>query len=490
MSQNQWRRPAHFDRNLIVLGAGAGGLVTAYIAAAVKAKVTLIETHQMGGDCLNNGCVPSKTLIHEAKRLYLLRQSGISIPETALATVAQHIQNTIQAIAPHDSMERYTSLGVEVLRGYGRLLDPWTVEIEHHTGKTQRLTARSLVIATGAKPIIPALPGLENIHFATSDTLWERLHRVGFPKRLVILGGGPMGCELAQSFARLGIAVTQVEQAPRLLSREAEIVSTLITERLRQEGVQVLTGCQAIRCERVDDVQFLIIKDAQGLEQRLELDLLLLAIGRVARLQGYGLAVIGLEDQGRHLPTNTYLQTCYPHIYAVGDVTGPYQFTHAAAHQAGYAAVNALFGLFKRTAVDYRYIPMATFTDPEIARVGLTEQEAQAQKIAYEITHYEIAELDRAITEGATTGFIRVLTPPGKDKILGVTLVGERAGELLAEWVLAMKYGLGLKALARTLHAYPTWAEANRQAAGQWVRAHTPAWALSMLAYYHQWRLG
>lgn len=485
-----WNRPRHFDRNLVVIGAGAGGLVTAYIAAAVRARVTLVEAHKMGGDCLNYGCVPSKALIRTAKLAQQMRHAqryGLENTEPALAwpQVMQRLQAVIRAIEPHDSPERYTGLGVEVIAGYARLIDPWTVEIQTPDGSVQRLTTRTVVLATGARPYIPKLPGLDTVSYVTSDTLWEDLaHCETLPPRWVVLGGGPIGCELAQSFARLGASVTQVEMAPRILLREEAEVAALITAQLQQDGVTVLTGHQAVCCERVGADQILVVKAADGSEQRLVFDRLLCAVGRVARLEGYGLDTLGIAT-GRTLTTNAYLQTRYPHIYAVGDVTGPYQLTHAAAHQAGYAAVNALFGGFKRTPVDYRVIPWVTFTDPEVARVGLNELEASAQGIPYQISRYELSDLDRAITDSATLGFIQVLTVPGKDKILGVTIVSEHAGELLAEFVLAMKHGLGLNSILGTIHSYPTWAEANKQVAGVWKRAHIPQWALVWLHRYH-----
>ncbi|KON48579.1 pyridine nucleotide-disulfide oxidoreductase [Mariprofundus ferrooxydans] len=490
----RWQKPAGFDRNMIVIGAGAGGLVSAYIAAAVKAKVTLIEAGKMGGDCLNYGCVPSKALIRSAKLAHQMRHAdhyGLTgdEPRFSFKQVMERVHEVIGKVAPHDSVERYTDLGVEVLQGYARIVDPWTVEVTLNGGEVQRLTTRTIVIATGARPFVPPLPGIDEVGYLTSDTLWDAFARLDTaPARLVVLGGGPIGCELAQSMARLGSHVTQIEMAPRIMAREDEEVSALARAALERDGVRVLTGYKALRCE-VKEGRKLIVVEHDGEELAIEFDELLCAVGRVARLEGYGLEELGIET-GRTINTNEYLETIYPNIYAAGDVVGPYQFTHTAAHQAWYASVNALFGHLKRFRVDYRVIPWTTFIDPEVARVGLNEQEAKAQGIAYEVTRYGLDDLDRAIADGAAHGFVKILTLPGKDRMLGVTIAGEHAGDLLAEFVLAMKHGLGLNKILGTIHTYPTWAEANKYAAGEWKRAHAPKRVLSWLARYHTWRRG
>jgi pyruvate/2-oxoglutarate dehydrogenase complex dihydrolipoamide dehydrogenase (E3) component/uncharacterized membrane protein YdjX (TVP38/TMEM64 family) len=488
------QRPKTFDRNLIVIGGGAGGLVSAYIAAAVKAKVTLIEAHKMGGDCLNYGCVPSKALIKSAKLAHQMRHAsnyGLSdvAPSFSFKAVMQRVHDVIAAIEPHDSIERYTGLGVEVLQGYGKLVNPWTVEIALNGGGTQRLTARSIVIAAGARPFVPPLPGLDDVGYVTSDTLWDEFSKLDeVPKRLVVLGGGPIGCELAQSFARLGSHVTQVEMGARIMVREDVEVSELAKASLEADGVQVLTGHKALRCELVDGEKTLVVEHA-GAEKRIAFDQLLCAVGRVARLQGYGLEDLGIPTH-RTVDTNEYLQTTYPNIYAAGDVAGPFQFTHTAAHQAWYAAVNALFGEWKLFKADYSVIPWATFIDPEVARVGLNEQEAKEKNIPYEVTQYGIDDLDRAIADSEAHGFVKVLTVPGKDKILGVTIVGAHAADLLAEYVLAMKHGLGLNKILGTIHTYPTMSEANKFVAGEWKRAHAPQKLLAWVKKYHDWRRG
>ena len=493
----KWQKPARFDRNLIVIGAGAGGLVTAYIAAAVKAKVTLVESHKMGGDCLNYGCVPSKALIRSAKLMHQIGHAGrLGIAGATGAVdfkaVMARVHRVIERIAPVDSVERYQGLGVDARLGRARITAPWSVELTAEGGGVETLTTRSIVIATGAQPFVPPIPGLAEIGCLTSDTLWGLTE---LPKRLLVLGGGPIGCELAQAFARLGSQVTQVEMAPRLMGREDTDAAKFVTEALEADGVRVLTGHEAVRFERFGsggndegEVKRLVAKYA-GNEVTIEFDTLLCAVGRAPRTAGFGLEELGIPiSKKKTVETDAYLQTLYPNIFAVGDVAGPYQFTHTASHQAWYAAVNALFGRFKRFKADYSVIPWATFTEPEVARVGLSEAEAAEQKIAVEVTRYDLHEQDRAIADDTAHGFVKVLTVPGKDKILGVTIVGAHAGDLLAEYVLAMKHGLGLNKVLGTIHTYPTLAEANKAVAGTWKRAHAPQRLLGWVERFHAWQ--
>ncbi len=491
-----WTKPKSFDRNMVVIGAGAAGLVSSYIAATVKAKVTLVEAHKMGGDCLNYGCVPSKALIKSAKVAHDMRHGehyGLQNVEAEydFKSVMARIHNIIATIEPHDSVERYTGLGVDVIKGYATIIDPWTVEIANEDGSTQRLTTRSIVIAAGSKPFIPPIEGLESVDYLTSDTLWETLsHQSAPPKRLIIIGGGPIGCELSQAFARLGSNVTQVERGARLLKKEDQEVADYAKACLETDGVQVLLEHDAARCERVDvngkSSQRLIVKHNE-IETTLEFDALIIAVGRSARMSGYGLEHLGIDTE-KTVVTNDYLETKFPNILAAGDVAGPYQFTHVASHQAWYAAVNALFGTFKKFKADYRVIPWVTFIDPEVARVGLNEQEANEKNIKFEVTRYDISDLDRAITDSHATGWVKVLTVPNKDKILGVIIVGNHAGELLAEYVLAMKYNLGLNKILGTIHTYPTMSEANKYAAGEWKRNHAPQKLLKWVEKYHQFK--
>jgi pyruvate/2-oxoglutarate dehydrogenase complex dihydrolipoamide dehydrogenase (E3) component/uncharacterized membrane protein YdjX (TVP38/TMEM64 family) len=487
-----YQRPARFDRNIIVIGAGSAGLVTSYIAAAVKAKVTLIETHKMGGDCLNYGCVPSKALIKTARLLHQARHSehyGIRSmqAEVDFGQVMDRVHRVIDEIEPHDSVERYSSLGVECIKGYATLKTPWEVEIalQDESGKpagTRTMNARNIVIATGARPAVPPIPGLAQINPYTSDTIWEL--RV-LPKRLLVLGGGPIGCELAQAFARLGSKVTQVEMAPRLMGREDPEVSQAVLASFLADGMDVRLSTKAERFEVIDGEKTLIAS-SEGQEHKIVFDEVLCALGRSARVQGFGLEALKVNlSAGKTVEVNEFLQTNYPNIFAAGDVAGPYQFTHTAAHMAWYAAVNALFGRFKKFSVDYRVIPWATFTDPEVARVGLNETEAKAKGIAYEVTRYGIDDLDRAIADGSAHGFVKVLTVPGKDKILGVTIMGEHAADVIAEFVSAMRHGLGLNKILGTIHIYPTLAESNKYAAGEWKRAHAPQGLLKWVEKFH-----
>ena len=483
-------RPKSYDRNLIVIGAGSAGLVSAYIAATVKAKVTLVEANEMGGDCLNTGCVPSKALIKSAKVAHAMRNAdryGITPvePEVPWRETIARVLDVIKAIEPHDSVERYTGLGVDVVKGYATIVDPWTVEIACNDGSSQRLTTRSIVIASGAEPAIPPIPGIETSGYLTSETMWEAFARMdAAPAQVAVLGGGPIGCELSQALARLGSKVTQVEMAEQLLGREDTDVAEAARSTLEASGVTVLTGHKAVRFENK-----ILVAEGLGGKVSVPFDAVIVAVGRKARLTGFGLEELGV-DTAATVNTDAFLATKFPNIFAAGDVAGPYQFTHVASHQAWYASVNAPFGQFKKFKADYRVIPAVTFTDPEIARVGLNETEAQQKGVEFEVTKYGIYDLDRAIAESEASGFVKVLTPPGKDTILGVTIVGSHAGELIAEYVLAMKYKLGLNKILGTIHAYPTMVEANKYAAGDWKKANKPEKLLGWVEKYHDWRRG
>ncbi|MGL6133219.1 MAG: FAD-dependent oxidoreductase [Prochlorococcaceae cyanobacterium] len=490
-----WKRPRHFDRNLIVIGAGAAGLVTSYIAAMVKARVTLVERSEMGGDCLNTGCVPSKALISSARLAARMRRAdryGLEPVEPRLSVrqVFARVAAKVKAIAPHDSVARYEGLGVEVLRGQARLLDPWTVAIRHGEGAEQRLTARAIVLATGAEPVVPHWPGVESVPLLTSETVWSWLGSCALERpRLAVLGGGPIACELAQALAQLGLPITQIQRSERLLKKEDADVAAEVQRALEADGVALLMGAQVLGFEREPGPQGAVTVLVQRGErqERIACDAVLCALGRRARLTGYGLEELGIPT-GATITTNAFLQTNYPNIYAAGDVAGPFQFTHTAAHQAWYAAVNALFGNLRSFKADYRVIPRTTFTEPEVATVGLTEADAAQQAIAVDVTRFPLHELDRAIVESAEQGFVKVLTQPGGDRILGATIVGEHAGELLAEFVLAMKWGLGLSKIFATIHAYPTMAEANKYAAGVWKKQRVPHHLMPWLRRYHAWR--
>lgn len=484
----KWDKPRTFDRDVIVIGAGSGGLVAALIVATVKGKVTLIEKHKMGGDCLNTGCVPSKAMIRSAKLAADMRRGPdlgfkAMTPDFDFADVMDRVQRIIKTIEPHDSVERFEGLGVNVAIGEAKILSPWSVEVNG-----QVLTTRSIIIATGARPFVPPIKHIETVDYLTSDNLWETRE---LPKRMIVLGGGPIGCELSQALNRLGSEVTQVEMMPRIMAREDPEIAAMVTSSLEAEGVAVLSNHTAREVLVENGDKYLLVTTSEGVEKRLAFDGLLVAVGRKANVTGFGLEELGviITPQGT-VEVDGYLRTNFTNIYAVGDVAGPYQFTHTASHMAWFAAVNALFGTFWKFTVDYSVIPWCTFTSPEVARVGISEEEAKAQNIAYEVTTFDVAELDRALADEEAHGIVKVITPPGKDKILGVTIVADHAGDLISEYVLAMKYGLGLKKIMGTIHIYPTLAEMNKFAASEWRKKNKPDWALELVGKYHAWRRG
>jgi pyruvate/2-oxoglutarate dehydrogenase complex dihydrolipoamide dehydrogenase (E3) component/uncharacterized membrane protein YdjX (TVP38/TMEM64 family) len=487
-----WTRPKSYDRNLIAIGAGSAGLVTTYIGAAVKAKVTLVEKHKMGGDCLNTGCVPSKALIRTAKLLSHIRRSkefGVREANAKFdfAEAMERVQDVIAKIHPHDSIERYTGLGVECLEGTATITSPWSVDVALKSGEKLTLTTRNIVIATGGGPFVPPIPGLRECNPLTSDTIWSL--RV-LPRRLVVLGGGPIGSELAQCFARLGSMVTQVEMLPRILAKEDPEFSEMVTASMREDGVEVLAGHKAKEV-RLTNGEKILVLEHEGVEKRLAFDELLCAVGRAANVEGFGLEALGIAlTKQKTIEVNEYLATRYPNIYAVGDAIGPYQFTHTAAHTAWYAAVNSLFGRFRKFKVDYSVVPWATFTDPEVARVGLCETEAKEKGIAVDVFTYGIDDLDRAIADGEAHGLVKVLTKPGTDVIVGATIAGEHAAELLTEFVAAMRHGFGLGKILGTIHTYPTMSEANKYAAGLWKRSTVTEGQMQFLTAFHEWTRG
>lgn len=475
-----------YDANLVVIGAGSAGLVSSYIAAAVKAKVILIERHKMGGDCLNTGCVPSKAILRSAKIAnYMHRAEEFGIESVnvrpVFKKVMQRVQDVIAAIEPHDSIERYTELGVECITGEAEIVDRHHVKVGDRT-----IATKNIIIAAGARPFVPPIEGLDEVNYLTSDTVWELQE---MPKRLVVLGGGPIGCELSQAFAKLGSEVTIVEMMPQVMGREDGDVADYVEDVLRNDGIRVLTEHKAVRFSGGAEKTLYCENDGQTVE--IAFDEIIVAVGRKANSDGLDLDRLGVKTRRNGtIETDEYLRTDVPNIFACGDIAGPYQFTHTASHQAWFATVNALFGFAKKFKVDYRVIPWATFTMPEVARVGVNESEAKEKGIDFEVTRYGIDDLDRAIADGEAKGFIKVITPRGKDKILGVTIVGHHASDLIAEYVLAMKYNLGLNKILGTIHLYPSLAEANKYVAGNWKREHQPHTLLKWVERFHRWRLG
>ena len=483
-----FKKPKHFENNLVVIGAGSGGLVAALIAATVKAKVTLIERHRMGGDCLNTGCVPSKSLLRSAKMLsYAARAKEFGFESATVSfdfeKVMARVQRVIKKIEPNDSVERYTGLGVNCVLGNAKITSPYIVEVDG-----REITTRNIVIATGGVPFVPPIPGLDEMGYFTSDTIWD-LREV--PNRLVVLGGGPIGSELAQAFSRFGSRVTIVEQAPHLLTREDEDVSVLLGKQFESEGIELLANHTALRVESVEGGHVLVCSNEDASEIRVPFDEILVAVGRKPNTDGLGLEEVGvtLGEKGE-VVVDEFLRTNVPTIYACGDAIGPYQFTHTASHEAWYASVNPLFSPFKRFKADYSIVPWTTFTDPEVGRVGINEKEARESGIEFEVTRFELDDLDRALADEEGRGFVKVLTPPGKDRILGATIVGHHAGDLLTEFIAAMKWGKGLKSMMGTIHIYPTLAEANKFAASAWRKKHAPENLLKWVARFHNIRRG
>lgn len=482
-----FKKPSSFDANVVVIGAGSAGLVASLITAGAKAKVILIEKHKMGGDCLNTGCVPSKAIIRSGRIMsYIRRAKEFGIEgaqgDVNFSEVMARVQGVIKTIEPHDSVERFTSLGVEVELGDAVIESPYSVKVNDRT-----ITTRSIILATGARPFVPPIPGLNEIDYLTSDSVWS-LNEL--PKRLLVVGGGPIGCELAQAFSNLGSEVTQVDMADRIMPREDEEVSEIVSKAFRAQGIQLLTGHKLLKFGAGDGGDYMEA-DNNGETVRVEFDKVLLAIGRKANVEGFGLEKLNLAvtKQGT-IEVNEYLQTSLPNIFACGDVAGPYQFTHMASFQAWFASLNAMLGGLWRSKINYNVVPWATFTDPEVARVGLSETEAKERKVAYELTRYEMDHHDRSLADGEAHGFIKILTVPGKDKILGVTIVGHHAGELIGEFVFAMTHGMGLKKISAVTHIYPTLLEANKFAANAWRNERLPVKYFPYLEKFFAWRRG
>jgi len=453
--------------NVVVIGAGTGGLVTAAGTAGLGGRVALIERHKMGGDCLNTGCVPSKALISSARLIDQIRHApkwGLAKqePRFDFAEVFSRMRERRAKIAPNDSQGRYESLGVDVFRGEARFVSPNEIAVGD-----VRLKAKNLVIAAGSRAAVPPIEGLKDVPFYTNETIFDELHQK--PERMVILGGGPIGCELGQVFARLGVQVTIIQRAPQLLEKEEADAAGLVRRRLEAEGVRILVGAQARLVARQGDRLRIWLEAEEEKRQPIDCDALLVAAGRTPNTEGLGLEAAGVAYTEKGVTVNERLQTSQPHIYAVGDIAGPYQFTHVADAQARVVVRNILFPWIK-TKFDDSVVPWCTYTSPEVARVGLNEDEARKKGIAFDVLTQPMEEVDRAVVESEAIGFAKVLLKKGTDQILGVTLVSERAGDLLHEFVLAMKAGIGLKQISGTIHAYPTFAEIARKAADRYQK--------------------
>jgi len=487
--------------NLVVVGAGSAGLMVAAGAAGLGAKVAVVERGLMGGDCLNTGCVPSKALLRSAKAALAPRSGdrlGIVHPGStpvdlaeSWPRVAARVQSVIDTIAPHDSVERFQSLGVDVVQGSGHFMSSREVAVTGADGQQRILEGRALVVATGSGPMVPPIPGLEEAGYLTNETVFTQTRQ---PRRLAVLGGGPIGLELGQAFARLGSEVTVVEMLPRILPREDPDAAQVLAESLTRDGIAILTGHQAVRVEGGSAGKRLVCRPAgqpaEGggapAETVVEVDEILVAVGRRAHVTGLGLEELGVDVSGGRIAVDRYLRTAVPSIFACGDVVGPYQFTHMAGQQARAVIQNALLPL--KTRMDYRVVPWATFTEPEVARVGLSEEEAAAQGVAHRVIKVPLAGIDRAVCDGDTEGFLKILTPPGRDGILGATLVGPHAGDLLHEVVLAMRARLRLRDIASTVHIYPTLAEVFRRAADEARKESFTPRLQKWFAAYFRWR--
>jgi len=465
--------------NVVVIGAGTAGLVTAAGTAGLGGRVALVERHRMGGDCLNTGCVPSKALIASARAAQHVREGrrwGLASqePRFRFEDVMERVRERRARLAPHDSQERFESLGVDVFRGAARFVSPREVEVAG-----QRLRGRNFVIASGSRAGLPPIEGLGEARPFTNETIFDELRER--PARLIVLGGGPIGCELGQAFARLGVQVTILEALPRLLDKEDEDAAAVVRRQLESEGVKVVTGARVQRASRTGGITRVDLEAASTLEA----EALLVAAGRRPNVEDLGLEAAGVAFDAKGVQVNAHLETSQPHIYAAGDVTGGHQFTHLADHHARTVVRNVLIPWVK-TKADTSVLPWCTYTSPEVARVGLSEAEARQQGVPHEVWVQPMSEVDRAVLENEEVGFAKVLTAAGSDRILGVTLVAERAGDLIHEFALAMKAGVGLKGISSTIHAYPTFAEVARKAADRYQKSRLTPRARRLFAWLYR----
>jgi pyruvate/2-oxoglutarate dehydrogenase complex dihydrolipoamide dehydrogenase (E3) component len=470
--------------NVVVIGAGTAGLVTAAGTVGLGGRVALIEAHKMGGDCLNFGCVPSKALISSTNLIQHIRRSedfGLKAmePQFRFEDVFTRMRRRRAIIEPNDSVERFEKLGVDVFLGRAHFVSPHEVEVDG-----TRLRATNFVIATGSKALLPPVPGIDDIPYYTNETVFDQMPSA--PTSLLVLGGGPIGCELAQVMARLGVSVTVVELLPRLLPRDDPEAGALIEKQLRQEGARVFTGTRASGFVKKDGQIETTVEGGNG-ARALRTEAVLVAAGRQPNTEGLGLEAAGVEYDKKGVKADATLTTSRPHIFACGDIVGPYQFTHTADYQARIVIRNILIPWVK-TKADYTWVPWVTYTDPEVAQVGLTEEDAAERGIAHAVHRFDWSELDRAITESEDKGFIKVLTPPGKDRILGATVVGLHAGDVLHELVVAGKHGIGLSRLSATIHAYPTLSQSVQRVGDQFQKTRLTPRVAGIFRWLYRWR--
>jgi pyruvate/2-oxoglutarate dehydrogenase complex dihydrolipoamide dehydrogenase (E3) component len=473
--------------NVVVIGAGTAGLVTAAGTAGLGGRAALIEANKMGGDCLNFGCVPSKALISSANLIERIRRA----PELGLAPMEpsfrfEDVFASMRArravIEPHDSRERFEGLGVDVFPGRAKFVSPDEVEIDDGT----KLSARNFVIATGSRALVPPVPGLDSVPYFTNESLFDQMRRK--PESLLVLGGGPIGCELGQVMRRLGVEVKLVELLPRVLAKDDAEASELVRLSLEKDGVEVVTGTRATRFESRDGRSSAIL-ETNGVERRIEVEAVLVAAGRTPNVEGLGLEAAGVAYTARGVEVDRTLTTSRAHILACGDVASPYQFTHSADYQARIVIRNILLPWFK-AKVDYTWIPWVTYTDPEVAQAGLSEEEARKRGVAHDVFRNDWSDLDRAITESATTGFIKVITEKGRDRILGATVVGRHAGEVMHEVLVAARHGIGLGKLSATVHAYPTFSSSVGRVADSFQKTRLTPRVAGLFRWLYRYRRG
>ncbi|MDP1569358.1 MAG: mercuric reductase [Vicinamibacterales bacterium] len=481
---SQWTNPTPDGRyNLVVIGGGTAGLVTAAGAAGLGAKVAIIERDLLGGDCLNVGCVPSKALIRSARAIGDVRGAGafgVRVPDGVTVDfprVMARMRELRAAISPHDSAARFRQLGVDVFLGEGRFTSPTTVEVDGRT-----LTFARACVATGARASAPPIPGLDDAGYLTNETVFSL---TALPRRLAVIGAGPIGCELAQAFARFGSEVSLIEMMPRPLPNEDPDAAALVQRALVADGIRVLCGSKDLRVGRDSDGKRLTL-EVNGATQEVVVDEILVGVGRAPNVDGLGLEAAGVAYDRSGVTVNDFLQTSAPHIYAAGDIASRYKFTHAADALARVVIQNALF--FGRRRASALTIPWCTYTDPEVAHVGLYPKDAEAQGVAIDTYTIEHAKGDRAILDGETEGFLKVYTRKGKDTIVGATLVARHAGEMISEMTLAMKAGAGLGTLAATIHPYPTQAEIFKKAGDAYSRTRLTPGVKRLFETVLKWR--